>query len=303
MRGKGEAVIEVQSLCKTYGKKTVLDDLSFRVEPGTITGFVGPNGAGKSTTMKIIMGLEAATSGAALVDGKPFSQAANPAKTLGCCLGPEFMPQKMRGADFLSYVYRASGIRDADVDGALDYVGLAGAGRKLISEYSLGMKQRLGIAAALVGDPDNLMFDEPINGLDVEAIRQVRGVFSALADRGKTVFISSHIMSELEKVASRVIIIQNGRVARDGSIEELERGGRRGLVVVVRSAQVHEVAKLVSDVGAPCKLEGETLFVNGMPPAEVGALAYGSGLTLDHLEAKRMNLEELFMETKGDENE
>ena len=296
-------MIEVQSLCKVYGKKTVLDDLSFRVEPGTITGFVGPNGAGKSTTMKIIMGLEAATSGAALVDGKPFSQAANPTKTLGCCLGPEFMPQKMRGADFLSYVCRVSGIQDADVDSALDYVGLGGAGRKRISEYSLGMRQRLGIAAALMGDPDNLMFDEPINGLDVDAIRWVRGMFAALAARGKTVFISSHIMSELEKVADRVIIIQNGRVTRDGSIEELERREAKGLVVALRSTRVHEVAELVSGAGVTCKLEGDTLLIDGMPPAQVGAMVYGNGLTLDYLEAKRMNLEELFMETKEGENE
>lgn len=296
-------MIEVKSLCKKYGDKTVLDNLSFKVKPNCITGFVGPNGAGKSTTMKIIMGLESATSGETFVDGAPFSMSKNPSKTLGCCLGSEFLPNKMRGKDYLAYCCEVSNISGVNVDTALDYVGLSGAGKKKICDYSLGMKQRLGIAAALLGNPDNLMFDEPINGLDVDAIRWIRELFIYLANCGKTVFVSSHIMSELELIANRVIIIQQGRVVSSGDIDELESNVNKTEEVIVKTNQLSEVVDLFKSNNLEFRSEGNELVVSGMDASEIGRLVFTSGLSLYHLENKTLNLEDVFMETKGVSNE
>ncbi len=296
-------MIEVSNLSKTYGDKTVLNNLNFKVQPGVITGFVGPNGAGKSTTMKIIMGLERASGGQALIDGVPFSLAANPARTLGCCLGPDFLPERMRGADYLAYVCKVSNIPAVDIASALEYVGLEGAGKKRIADYSLGMKQRLGIAAALLGNPDNIMFDEPINGLDVDAIRWVREVFIQLAKSGKTVFVSSHIMSELEKVADRVIIIQHGSVVSDGLVSELEANSKGASDVIVKSEQANEVANLFKQHNvAFTTQDGGKIVVSGMQASDVGKLVFENGLSLYHLENRTLNLEDVFMETKEAKN-
>lgn len=296
-------MIEVKSLCKNYGDKQVLKDLSFKVEPGEITGFVGPNGAGKSTTMKIIMGLEMPTSGETFIDGVPFSKSKIPSSTIGCCLGSEFLPEKMKGKDYLSYLCDAANIKNFNVEEALSYVGLTGAGNMRISDYSLGMKQRLGIAGALLGNPNNLMFDEPINGLDVDAIRWIREVFISLAKAGKTVFVSSHIMSELELIADKVIILQNGTVATQGTLADLEKNQGKEERVVIKSKQTKEVLSLFEEKGINFKKNGDEVIVKDIKASDVGKLIFSNGLTLYHLENKTLNLEDVFMETKEVKND
>ena len=296
-------MIEVKSLCKNYGDKQVLKDLSFKVEPGEITGFVGPNGAGKSTTMKIIMGLEMPTSGETFIDGVPFAKSKVPSSTIGCCLGSEFLPEKMKGKDYLSYLCDAANIKNFNIEEALSYVGLTGAGNMRISDYSLGMKQRLGIAGALLGNPDNLMFDEPINGLDVDAIRWIREVFISLAKAGKTVFVSSHIMSELELIADKVIILQNGTVATQGTLADLEKNQGKEERVVIKSEQTKEVLSLFEEKGINFKKNGDEVIVKDIKASDVGKLIFSNGLTLYHLENKTLNLEDVFMESKEVKND
>ena len=296
-------MIEVKSLCKNYGDKQVLKDLSFKVEPGEITGFVGPNGAGKSTTMKIIMGLEMPTSGETFIDGVPFAKSKVPSSTIGCCLGSEFLPEKMKGKDYLSYLCDAANIKNFNIEEAISYVGLTGAGNMRISDYSLGMKQRLGIAGALLGNPDNLMFDEPINGLDVDAIRWIREVFISLAKAGKTVFVSSHIMSELELIADKVIILQNGTVATQGTLADLEKNQGKEERVVIKSEQTKEVLSLFEEKGINFKKNGDEVIVKDIKASDVGKLIFSNGLTLYHLENKTLNLEDVFMESKEVKND
>ena len=297
-------MIEVRQLRKVYGQKTVLKDLSFTVEPGVITGFVGPNGAGKSTTMKIVAGFESPTSGVALVDGVAYAQSASPTQTLGCCMGAEFLPLSMSGPAFLRYQCRTAGLKGVDVDEVLGFVGLVGVGGKRIGEYSLGMRQRIGIASALLGNPQNLMFDEPINGLDVNGIIWLRDLLRAQADAGKTVFLSSHIMSELEMVADRVIMINDGVVSASGGVEELEEAaGSAGAGVIVKSEDMDALRRLLEDNGLAFESSGPSLVVRGIAARDLGRLVYANGLSLDHLETKRKSLEDLYLSTKGASHE
>ena len=295
-------MIEVRDLKKVYGDHTVLDGLNFSVEPGIITGFVGPNGAGKSTTMKIIAGFETPTSGSALVDSKPFAVAKSPTHELGTSLGAEFLPASMTGVQYLGYICTSAGIKGANIQELLEYVGLGDAGQRKISGYSMGMKQRIGIAAALLGDPANLMLDEPVNGLDVNGIMWLRGVLREQAQRGKTVFLSSHIMSELEQVIDRVIMIDKGHVVRDDTVQNLQQQSAASAAVLVRSfSQFAEIEQLFLAEGLTFEKTQGGLLVSGKPACEVGALVFGAGLSLDHLETVTSSLEDIYLQAKEQE--
>ncbi|GGS68025.1 hypothetical protein GCM10010156_28590 [Planobispora rosea] len=214
-------MIEVRELTKRYGDTAALDGLSFRVEPGHVTGFLGPNGSGKSTTMRIVLGLDAPTSGEALVKGRRYATLPRPAHTVGALLDATAVHGGRNAFDHLSCLALAGGIGPSRVAEVLETVGLTGVARRLVGGFSLGMKQRLGIAAALLGDPEVLMFDEPVNGLDPEGVRWIRELLRSLAAEGRTVLLSSHLMSEMALTADRLVVIGRGRLIADTTVEEL----------------------------------------------------------------------------------
>jgi len=217
-------MIEIHELTKRYGSVTAVDGLTFTVRPGEVTGFLGPNGAGKSTTMRMIVGLDAPTSGAVLVNSKPPRAHAAPLRELGAMLDPRAVHPTRSAYHHLLALARTSGIRRSRVDELIEAVGLAGAARRGAGKFSLGMSQRLGIAAALLGDPHTVILDEPVNGLDVEGIRWIRGLLADLAARGKTVLVSSHLMSEVAQTAHRLIVIGQGRLLADTTVAALSAG-------------------------------------------------------------------------------
>jgi ABC-2 type transport system ATP-binding protein len=227
-----ETTIEVRDVRKRYGHTTALDGLSFTVRPGLVTGFVGPNGAGKSTTMRVILGLDATDGGTATVGGRPYRTLATPLREVGALLDAGALHPVRRAHDHLLWIAHSNGLPRQRATEVLGLVGLSSVARKRAGGYSLGMRQRLGIAAALLGDPPILMFDEPVNGMDLDGIRWVRGFLRSLAAEGRTVFVSSHLMSELEGSADHLIVIGRGRLLADASVAELladasDRAGRR----------------------------------------------------------------------------
>ncbi|GLZ80739.1 hypothetical protein Afil01_55460 [Actinorhabdospora filicis] len=218
-------MIETRSLTKRYGRVTAVDELSFTVAPGHVTGFLGPNGAGKSTTMRMILGLDRPDGGEALVDGRRYTAIRRPAHVLGALLDATALQPGRSGRAHLRAVAAANGIGAARVAEVLDRVGLTGAARRPASAYSLGMKQRLGIAQALLGDPGVLMFDEPVNGLDPEGVRWIRGLLRDLAAEGRTVLVSSHLMTEMALTAERLLVIGRGKLIADTTVAALTAGG------------------------------------------------------------------------------
>ena len=210
-------MIEVRGLTKRYGDVLAVDDLSFDVEPGKVTGFLGPNGAGKSTTMRMMLGLDRPTSGRALVNGRPFATFAEPLPEVGALLDPGSVHPGRTGRNHLHVAARTNGIPERRVEEVIEQVGLGGAARRRIKGYSLGMLQRLGIAAALLADPRVLLFDEPINGLDLDGVRWIRELLRQLADEGRTVLVSSHLMSEMQQTADRLVVIGRGRLISDAT--------------------------------------------------------------------------------------
>jgi ABC-2 type transport system ATP-binding protein len=217
-------MIEVRGLSKRYGRVAAVDDLTFDVRPGQVTGFLGPNGAGKSTTLRMIFGLDRPSAGTALVDGAPYAALDEPLRSVGALLDAQAMHPGRTGRSHLGIAARTSGLPRRRVDDVLDQVGLTDAAHRRIRGYSLGMRQRLGIAAALLGDPATLIFDEPVNGLDVDGVRWIRSLLRRLADEGRTVLISSHLMSELQLIADRVVVIGRGRLLADASLSDFVRG-------------------------------------------------------------------------------
>ena len=213
-------MISVEGLSKSYGGVRAVHDLTFDVAPGRVTGFLGPNGAGKSTTMRIIMGLDRATAGSATIGGTPYRDLAQPLRAVGALLDAHAMHSGRSGRSHLRIAARSNGLPPARVDAVIAEVGLGAASERRIKSYSLGMRQRLGIASALLGDPPVLMFDEPVNGLDVDGVRWIRSLFRRLADEGRTVFVSSHLMSELQLVADHVVIIGRGRLLADAAVAD-----------------------------------------------------------------------------------
>jgi ABC-type multidrug transport system ATPase subunit len=296
-------VIEVSELTKRYGDKTAVDQLSFTVRSGQVTGFLGPNGAGKTTTLRVILGLDAPTSGAATVSGMPFRTHPRGLRHVGALLDATQVHGGRSAAAHLSALARSNGIPRRRVDEVLEEVGLAEVAARRVGGFSLGMKQRLGIATALLGDPPVLMFDEPINGMDPEGVLWVRRLFRRLAAEGRTVFLSSHLMSEMENTADQLVVIGRGRLIAAESVRDFAaRSARRSVVVV--TPQAGKLAAVLTAAGASVEWEGsagvEKLVVTGLPAERIGALAFEDQVQLNELTTKAASLEEAFMELTAD---
>ena len=289
-------MIEVRGLTKRYGATLAVDDLSFDVEPGKVTGFLGPNGAGKSTTMRMMLGLDRPTAGQALVNGRSFATLAGPLREVGALLDPGSLHPGRTGRNHLCVAARANGLPKRRVDEVIEQVGLGSASRRRIKGYSLGMRQRLGIAAALLGDPRVLLFDEPINGLDLDGVRWIRGLLRSLADEGRTVLVSSHLMSEMEQTADRLIVIGRGRLIADATTEGILRGlGSRQ--VRVRTSQPDQLLARLQEQGFTAqRLDGHELTVDDGTAEDVGELANSYSIPLHHLSEVQHSLEHAYLE-------
>jgi ABC-2 type transport system ATP-binding protein len=292
-------MIEAAGLTKRYGDKLAVDDLSFAVLPGQVTGFLGPNGAGKSTTMRMILGLDAPTSGTVTVNGKPFDAADHPMREVGALLDAKAIHGGRSAYHHLLCLAQTNDLPARRVGEVLELVGLSDVARKRSKGFSLGMGQRLGIAAALLGDPRVLMFDEPVNGLDPEGILWIRNLMKALAADGRTVFVSSHLMSEMEHTADHLLVIGRGRLIADCTVAEfIERNSEQQ--VKVRSPHAAKLAELVTAAGGRVRSEEGTLHVANLPLERVGDLAFDNGIRLHELTAVQASLEEAFMELTKD---
>ena len=289
------AVISVQDVTKTFGKVSAVQNLSFEVEAGTITGFLGPNGAGKTTTLRILLGLVRPTSGTALVDGVPYARLGHPAFTVGAALEATGFHPGRTGRDHLRVLARPHGIPVSRVDAVLDEVDLTHVAHRRVGAYSLGMRQRLGLAGALLGDPAVLVLDEPANGLDPAGVHWLRSFLRARADAGAAVLVSSHQLAELALSADQVVIIQRGRLVTQGSVAELTRGHRAG--VRVSTPQVHRLRAALAARGIPAEATGpDELLVRGTTPQVVGQAVAEAGLVVYELAVVERDLEAAFLE-------
>ncbi|MFJ7209282.1 ABC transporter ATP-binding protein [Streptomyces sp. NPDC098789] len=289
-------MIEVTGLTKSYDGRTVVDDLSFRAEPGTVTGFLGPNGAGKSTTMRMIMGLDRPTSGSATVGGSRYDTLAAPMRDIGALLDAKALYGPRRAVDHLWCLARSNGIGRRRVTEVLEMVGLHEAGRRRAGGFSLGMGQRLGLAGALLGDPPVLMLDEPVNGLDPEGIIWIRTLLRSLAAEGRTVLLSSHLMSEMEHTADHLVVIGQGRLIADMTVQELIDNGSR-TCVRVRAAEPERLATVLARTGAGVEQARDGLLsVTGLDTGQVSDVAAHHGIALRELAAHRSSLEEAYLE-------
>jgi ABC-2 type transport system ATP-binding protein len=288
-------MIEARNLSKKYGDKVAVDDLSFGVPPGRVTGFLGPNGAGKSTTMRLLLGLDRPSSGGSTINGKPFAELTRPLHEVGALLESRAVHPGRSARNHLLAMAATTGIGKQRVDHVLEMVGLADVADKRVRGFSLGMGQRLGIASALLADPGILILDEPINGLDPDGIRWVRTLLRGLAAEGRTVFLSSHLMSEMAQTADHVIVVSRGKLLRDQPMAQfITEAGRA--VVRVRSPQARELEELLVGGGALVRHEAEgALEVEGQTSEQIGAAAAGAGLTLYELSPKEASLEEAYM--------
>lgn len=283
--------VAVENLTKRYDDTTVVDDLTFAVPPGRVTGFLGPNGSGKSTTMKIVLDLAAATQGIATIDGCRYRDLSDPTRTVGAMIEPDAFHPGRSGRNHLRIVADAAGIALPRVDEMLDQVGLAGAAHRRVGAYSLGMRQRLGLAAALIGEPPVLILDEPGNGLDPQGIRTLRDLLRSHAANGGTVMVSSHLLSEVEHLADDVIVIHEGRLITQGSLAELQREA-----TVVRSTDPVRLADDLRCAGATTEPRGaDALVVRGMAIDEIGDRAFTAGIAIHELSPCSGSLEELFL--------
>lgn len=289
-------MIEARSLCKRYSETVAVDDLTFTVAAGQVTGFLGPNGSGKSTTMRMIVGLDTPTSGAVTVGGRPYSSIRFPLHEVGALLDANAAHPGRRARDHLNWLADSNKIPRPRVDEVLGIVGLTEAAHRRVGELSLGMGQRLGIAAALLGDPAVLILDEPINGLDPEGILWVRHLLRSLAVEGRTVLVSSHLMTEMALTADHLIIIGRGHLLSSGPVADfIERSAGHHVKVVTPDADA--LAVLLRDKGAVVTVDGtEELSVHGLESRDVGILASGAGLTVYELSTQRASLEDAFME-------
>ncbi|MGY1700575.1 ABC transporter ATP-binding protein [Geodermatophilus sp. SYSU D00766] len=295
--------IEVSGLTKTFGTVRAVSDLGFTVEPGSVTGFLGPNGAGKTTTLRMVLGLITPDTGTATFDGVPYAALREPVRTVGAVLETAFHPARS-GRDHLRVYCRAAGIPVARADEVLERVGLATAGRRRAGGYSLGMRQRLALATALLGNPPVLVLDEPANGLDPEGILWLRGFLRHLAhDEGRTVLVSSHLLAEMEQTADRVVIVGAGRLVRQGSIAELRSGAAGAGSVLVRSPEADRLVAVLATAGlAATRGEDGLVTVEGATPAVVGARAFAAQVELHELRAESTGLEDLYFRlTAGQE--
>lgn len=293
-------MIEVQGLTKRYGAVTAVDDLTFSVQPGHVTGFLGPNGAGKSTTMRMILGLDKPTAGTAFINGAPYSALTNPTRTVGALLDAKGVHPNRSARASLLWQAQAAGLPASRVDEVLSLVGLSQAAGKRVGGFSLGMSQRLGIAAALLGDPEILILDEPVNGLDPEGIRWVRGLLKSFAAEGRTVLVSSHLLAEMAQTADHLIVIGKGKLVADTSVAEFIRGNS-AVVTVVRVGVGVDKQKLLgvlNEYTETIDADGRpTIEVPNMTSDEVGAAAFAAGVQLAELSERRASLEDAYMQS------
>lgn len=297
-------MIEVNELTKRYGGTTAVKDLSFTVRPGLVTGFLGPNGAGKSTTLRMILGLNEPTGGSVTIDGLPFRDRPRGLRHVGALLDAGDVHGGRTAAAHLAALARSNRLPRARVADVLAEVGLAGAARRRIGGFSLGMRQRLGIAGTLLGDPPVLLFDEPLNGLDPEGVKWVRGLFRRLAAEGRTVFVSSHLMTEMESTADELVVIGRGELIAAESLADFAARGTRASVTV-RTREAVALTELLTAEGADVRPvgadgRGEQLEVTGLGGERVAELAFEHRVLLYELTAGRSSLEEAFMELTAD---
>ena len=292
-------MIEVHELSKRFGSTLAVDRLSFSVRPGSVTGFLGPNGSGKSTTMRMILGLDRPTGGSTTVNGRPYHEIRRPLHEVGALLDAKAMHGGRSAYHHLLCVAQSNGIAPRRVGEVLDLVGLRAVARKRARTFSLGMGQRLGIATALLGDPDVLLFDEPINGLDPEGILWIRTLLRGLAGEGRTVFVSSHLMSEMALTADHLVVIGRGRLIADSSTADLIARSSQGFVHV-RTPDADGLSSVLRAAGAAVHAEADSLRVTGLDSAAVGELAALHRVVLHELSPRAASLEEAFMELTKD---
>jgi ABC-2 type transport system ATP-binding protein len=307
-------MIEATDLTKLFGDKVAVDHLSFAVHPGRVTGFLGPNGAGKSTTMRIILGLDHPSSGSATIDGKPYADLVNPLRTVGALLEAKSVHTGRSARNHLLFLAQTQGLPSSRVDAMLDLVGLRDVAKKRAGAFSLGMSQRLGVAAALLGDPEILLLDEPVNGLDPEGVLWIRNLMKHLASQGKTVLVSSHLMNEMAVTADHLIVIGRGRLLANASTEEVIARGS-GQSVRVRTPEPDRLSELITGDGGKAVLQtvlgngnGTTeaidqapvLTVTGLSAPRIGELAASSSIVLHELTPQLATLEDAFLELTSD---
>jgi ABC-2 type transport system ATP-binding protein len=293
-------VIEADGLSKRFGATVAVDRLSFTIRPGMVTGFLGPNGAGKTTAMRLILGLDHPSAGTVTINGRPYAQLATPMREVGALLEARAVHGGRSARNHLRCLAQTNGVPERRADEVLGLVGLSGVARKRSRGFSLGMSQRLGIAAALLGDPGIVMFDEPVNGLDPEGILWIRTLMRSLAAEGRTVFVSSHLMSEMENTADHLIVIGRGRLIADCSMAEFIARGT-GQAVLARTPEPDALARAVTAAGGTAtQVSGGDLELRGLAEAQIGDLALAAGIPLHHLAPVRASLEEAFMELTAD---
>ena len=286
-------VVRAESLTKRFGKLTAVDDLSFALEPGTITGFLGPNGAGKTTTLRMLLGLAAPSQGRALIFDTPYREIHNPALRIGAVLeATDFHPGRS-GRNHLRTLAHAVGIADSRVDEVLGVVELDRAAKRRVKGYSLGMRQRLGLAAALLGDPELLVLDEPANGLDPEGVRWLRNFLRAFAGEGHTVLVSSHVLAEVAQTVDHVLIINDGKLVREARLDELT--ATVGGSVRVRSPQAAQLQEALASAEIDVTGRNGALIANGTTAERVGEIAAANGVVLHELVTEESSLEEIFL--------
>jgi ABC-2 type transport system ATP-binding protein len=293
-------MIEVHELTKRYGTKTAVDCLTFTVKPGIVTGFLGPNGAGKSTTMRMILGLDRPTSGTATINGRPYAEHTAPLKQVGALLDAKAVHTGRSAYHHLLAMGATTGVPRARVDEVIDIVGLHEVARKRAGAFSLGMGQRLGIASALLADPEVLILDEPVNGLDPEGILWIRHLMQGLAAQGRTVFVSSHLMSEMALTAEHLVVVGRGKLIADVSVAEfIEQAAHDS--VLVRSPRAAELHGLLAAPGVTVlSVERGAFEVTGLSAEKIGDRAAAAGIALHELTVQRPSLEEAFMELTKD---
>jgi ABC-2 type transport system ATP-binding protein len=288
-------MIQVEELTKRFGRKLAVANLTFTVEPGQVTGFLGPNGAGKSTTMRMIMGLDRPTAGRALVNGKPFTASRHPMAEVGALLDAKAANPARSGRAHLAAIAATNGIAKSRIDQVIGMTGLESEIAKRVKTYSLGMNQRLGIAAALLGDPGILILDEPVNGLDPEGVAWVRRLVRGLAAEGRTVFISSHLMAEMALTADKLIIIGRGRMIADAGVDEV-LASTSGIATRIRSPQAAQIAAALASPDVRVTSEGpETLLVSGLSVEAIGQAAAANGWVVYELVPVTASLEDAYL--------
>jgi ABC-2 type transport system ATP-binding protein len=295
-----EATIEVSGLRKHFGPTTALDGMSFTVTPGQVTGFVGPNGAGKSTTMRVILGLDAADEGSALIGGRPYRSLRHPLSHVGALLDAGALQPSRTGRNHLLWLAHSQGMGARRVDEVISQAGLESAVRRKAGGYSLGMQQRLGIAAALLGDPPVLMLDEPFNGLDPEGIVWMRGFLAALAQEGRAVLVSSHLMAELQDTADHLVVIGRGRVIADTSVADLLAAASGDRVTLRTTARTEAMTVLAHAGATVAATDRDVLTVSGLPAERIVAILGASAVPFSEVSPHHATLEEAYMELTRD---